>query len=239
MTGGHDGLGYYITRRLRELDVRVALFGRRRDRLADAAVAIGGATIPVVCDLCDPDAVRRAFAEVDERLGPVSILINNAAVFPIFKVGEATDDELQTAVGTNVLGVLYCMRSAIERMRAHGRGDIITLSSESVLRPFPYLATYAATKAAVETLSRGLKSELKPLGIRVGVLRSGHVDVPGRGGSRWDPERAKAFYEEAQAGGYLAEAGPGIPPETTADAVVQMLLQPDDAVIDLLELRGR
>ncbi len=237
VTGGHDGIGYYISEALACQGARVAILGRRRDRLAQAAERIGG-VVPVVCDITDPASVRAAFETVDERLGCADVLINNAAVFPIFKVGDATDEELATVVNTNVLGVLHCIREAIKRMGASGAGDIITLSSESVLRPFPYLAAYAATKAAVETLSRGLKSELRPLGIRVGVLRSGHVEVPERQRSNWDPERAQAFFQEAEAGGYLAEAGPGIAPQTTAQAVVNMLMQPRDASIDLLELRG-
>jgi NADP-dependent 3-hydroxy acid dehydrogenase YdfG len=239
VTGGHAGIGYYITQALVAAGVRVAILGRRAGRLEDAARQLGGNVEPVVCDISDADSVRQAFRAVDERLGSVDVLINNAAVFPIFKVGDATDEDLQTAVGTNVLGVLYCVREAIVRMRDRQGGDIITLSSESVRRPFPYLATYAATKAAVETLTRGLKNELRPHRIRVGVVRSGHVEVPEREGRAWDPERAQAFYQEAEAGGYLAEVGPGIAPQATANAIVNMLRQPDDAVIDLLELTGR
>lgn len=239
VTGGHDGIGYYISEALAASGMRVAILARRRDRLEQAAAQLGENVAPIVCDISDPDSVRRAFAAVDERFGALDVLINNAAVFPIFKIGDATDEELRTVVDTNLLGVLYCTRAAIERMRRRGGGDIVTLSSESVLRPFPYLAAYAATKAAVETLCRGLRNELRGTGIRVGVLRSGHVEVPGRDGSRWAPERAQAFFQEAQAGGYLAEAGPGIAPQATARAVLHMLTQPDDAVVDVLELRGR
>jgi NAD(P)-dependent dehydrogenase (short-subunit alcohol dehydrogenase family) len=239
VTGGHDGIGYYVSQALQTAGVRVAILGRRAERLEQAAGAIGGDVVPVVCDLRDPDSVRQAFSSVDERLGLPDVLINNAAAFPLFKVAEATDEELQTAVGTNVLGVLYCMREAIARMRKCGGGDIVSLSSESVRRPFPYLATYAATKAAVETLSRGLKQEVRGHGIRVSVLCSGHVEVPDRQARNWDPERARAFYQEAEAGGYMAEVGPGIAPEATANAVLSLLSQPDDAVIDLLELTGR
>jgi NAD(P)-dependent dehydrogenase (short-subunit alcohol dehydrogenase family) len=239
VTGGHDGIGYYITEALVAAGVRVAILGRRGGRLEEAAHRIGGDVLPIVCDISDPDNVRQAFGKVDEQLGVLDVLINNAALFPLFKVGEATDEELQTAVGTNVLGVLYCMRATIERMRKRGAGDIISLSSESVRRPFPYLATYAATKAAIETLTRGLKQEVRPHGIRVSVLRSGHVEVPDREARTWDPERARAFYQEAEAGGYMTEVGPGIAPQATANAVVNMLRQPDDAVIDLLELTGR
>jgi meso-butanediol dehydrogenase / (S,S)-butanediol dehydrogenase / diacetyl reductase len=239
VTGGHDGIGYYISQALLTAGARVAILGRRRERLEQAAAALGGDAAPFVCDIADPDSVRAAFAAVDQRFGALHALINNAAVFPIFKIGDATDEELRQVVDTNVLGVLYCTRAAIERMRATGGGDIVMLSSESVLRPFPYLSAYAATKAAVETLCRGLRSELRQHGIRVGVLRSGHVEVPGREGSRWDPERAQAFFEEAVAGGFMADAGPGIAPEATARAVLHMLTQPDDAVADLVELRGR
>ncbi|MFW6093319.1 MAG: SDR family oxidoreductase [Pseudomonadota bacterium] len=239
VTGGHAGIGYYVTRALVEQGVRVAILGRRETRLSEAARRLEGEVLPVTCDISDPESVRRAFAAVDDGFGSLDILINNAAVFPIFKVGDATDAELRDAVGTNVLGVLHCTREAIVRMRAAGGGDILSFSSESVHRPFPYLATYAATKSAVETLSRGLKNELRPFGIRVGVLRSGHVEVPDREASSWDPERAQAFFAEAQAGGYLAESGPGIRPETTAEAVVHMLTRPDEAVVDVLELRGR
>jgi meso-butanediol dehydrogenase / (S,S)-butanediol dehydrogenase / diacetyl reductase len=239
VTGGHAGIGYYITEALLAEGMQVAILGRRRDRLDAAARNLGGAAVPVVCDISDPDSVRAAFAEIDGRLGSVDVLINNAAVFPIFTIGDATDQELETVVRTNLLGVLYCTREAIVRMRKAGGGDILTISSESVQRPFPYLTAYAATKSAVETLSRGLKSELRPHGIRVGVLRSGFVAVPDREPSAWDPDRAAAFFEQAQAGGHLADSGPGIAPQTTARSIVHMLRQPDDAAIDLLELRGR
>jgi NAD(P)-dependent dehydrogenase (short-subunit alcohol dehydrogenase family) len=239
VTGGHDGIGFHITQALLGAGARVAILARRQERLEQAAELLGGDVAPIVCDIADPNSVRAAFAAVDERFGALHVLINNAAAFPIFKIGDATDEELRQVVDTNVMGVLHCVRAAVERMRATGGGDIISLSSESVLRPFPYLSAYAATKAAIETLCRGLRSELREHAIRVGVLRSGHVDVPGREGSRWDPERTQAFYREAVAGGFMADAGPGIAPEATARAVLHMLTQPDDTVVDLLELRGR
>ncbi len=239
VTGGHAGIGFFISRALVDAGARVAILGRRADRLEAAAGELGGGVEPVRCDIADPDSVREAFATLESRLGGLDALVNNAAVFPLFRITEATDAELRQAVDTNLLGVLHCIRAAVPLMRAAGGGDIVTISSESVLRPFPFLTAYAATKAAVETLSRGLKHELRADGIRVGVLRSGHVEVPNRDGSTWDPERAQAFFAEAEAGGFLAEAGPGIAPEATARAVLHMLTQPDDAVVDLLELRGR
>ena len=238
VTGGHSGVGYYITEALAAQGMRVAMFGRRRAVLDRAAEALGGAVQGIVCDIRDPGSVRSAFVEVDKSLGTPDTLINNAAVFDIYKVAEATDEELQATVETNLLGVLYCIREAVPRMQAVHRGDIVNVSSESVMHPFPFLSVYAASKAGLETLSRGLKNELRPMGIRIGVLRSGRVEVPDRETSNWDPERTRAFFEEAEAGGYMAFAGAGINPRTTASAVVNMLSRPPEASIDLIELRS-
>ena len=238
VTGGHSGVGFYISEALLAEGMRVAILGRRADVLEQAAADLGGDVLAISCDIRDPDSVRGAFARVDEGLGPVGALVNNAAVISIYRVADATDEELHETIETNLLGVLYCIREAAVRMRAAGTGHIISITSEAVLRPFPYLTGYSATKAAVESLSRGLKRELYAEGIRIGVLRSGRVSVPGRqGGSRWDPERAQAFFEEAYSGGFIEYEGDGIAPRATARSVVHMLKQPDNASIDVLELR--
>ncbi len=238
VTGGHDGVGYYIAEALLGEGMRVALLARREHVLQTAARELGGEVLPVVCDIRDPDSVRSAFRSVDEGLGSVSVLVNNAAIIAIFRIAEASDEELHATVETNLLGVMYCIREAAARMRTAGMGDIVNITSEAVLRPFPYLLGYSSTKAAVETMSRGLKRELAPLGIRVGVLRSGRVAVPDRQpGSRWDTERTEAFFKEAYAGGFIEHEGDGIDPRTTARSVVHMLQSPRNASIDVLELR--
>ena len=238
VTGGHDGVGRYIAEALLGEGMRVALLARREEVLWQTARELGGEVLPVVCDIRDPDSVRAAFKSVDAGLGSVSALVNNAAIIAIYRIAEASDDELRATVETNLLGVMYCIREAAARMRTAGSGDIVNISSEAVLRPFPYLLGYSSSKAAVETMSRGLKRELAPWGIRVGVLRSGRVSVPDRQpGSRWDPERAEAFFQEAYAGGFIEHEGDGIDPQTTAQSVVHMLRLPRNASIDVLELR--
>ena len=238
VTGGHDGVGYYIAEALLAEGMRVVLLARRKDVLQQAARNLGKDVLPVVCDIRDPDSVRAAFRSIDEGLGSVSVLVNNAAIIAIYRIAEASDEELHATVETNLLGVMYCIREAVARMRSAGVGDIVNITSEAVLRPFPYLLGYSSTKAAVETMSRGLKRELASLGIRVGVLRSGRVAVPDRQpGSRWDPERTEAFFKEAYAGGFIEHEGDGIDPRTTARSVVHMLRSPRNANIDVLELR--
>lgn len=240
VTGGHSGIGYYITEALVTAGMRVAMLGRREAVLQPAAEAIGEAVLPVVCDIRDPQSVRDAFGRVDEGLGPVSAMINNAAVFPFFKLDLATDDQLRAVVETNLLGVMYCSREAIRRMLDRGSGDIVTVSSEVVRHPWPYLSAYSATKAAVEMLSWGWKEEYRSDGIRVAVLRSGRVEVPreaGGVGSDLDPRVVEDFFAKTTAAGFQHADVPGIDPHTTAASVLHILRQPRDASIDLLELR--
>lgn len=240
VTGGHSGIGYYITQALIEAGMRVAMLGRREAVLQPAAETLGKAALPVVCDIRDPQSVRDAFGRIDTELGPVAAMINNAAVFPFFKLDVATDDQLQTAVETNLLGVLYCSREAINRMLENGGGDIITVSSEVVRHPWPYLSVYSATKAAVEMLSWGLKEEYRSEGIRVAVLRSGRVEVPreaGGVGADLDMAVVEDFFAKTTAAGFQHADVPGIDPHTTAASVLHILRQPGDASIDLLELR--
>ena len=99
------------------------------------------------------------------------------------------------------------------------------------------LALYAATKAAVETLSEGLRDELRSDGIRVGVLRSGSV-AGGTGGAAWSDRTRDAFYRKIVSTGHAAMSGAPASPESMACALVATLALPRDISIDLIEVRA-
>ena len=103
VTGGHSGVGFYISEALLAEGMRVAILGRRADVLEQAAADLGGDVLAISCDIRDPDSVRGAFARVDEGLGPVGALVNNAAVISIYRVADATDEELHETIETNLL----------------------------------------------------------------------------------------------------------------------------------------
>jgi len=117
------------------------------------------------------------------------------------------------------------------------QGQIVSISSESVEMPFPMLALYAATKAAVETLSEGLRAELRSDGIRVSVLRSGSVSG-GSGGLAWSEETRQAFFKKIVETGHAAMSGTPATPESMASALVAILALPRDVSVDLIELRA-
>ena len=162
---------------------------------------------------------------------------NNAALCLLHRIEEATDEDAQREVATNLLGPLWCARAAIPYMRTAGRGDIVNISSESVRLPFPYLTLYAATKAGLETFSEGLRSEVRGYGIRVTVLRSGNV-AGGEIARNWDDDHRAQFFETIQKTGHAAFAGQAISPETTARALINALSLPAEANVDMIEVRA-
>jgi short-subunit dehydrogenase len=128
------------------------------------------------------------------------------------------------------------MRSAIPHLR-RSRGHILSISSESVRLPFPYLSVYAATKGGLEVLSAAIRDEVRADGIRVTVLRSGSVSGS-TGGRDWDPEITQTFFATIQQTGHAAFTGDAATPESMAKALVSVLCLPEDVNVDFLEVRA-
>lgn len=236
VTGASRGLGGVFAEALAAAGARVAALARPSDAL-DAFAADHPETLTLACDVSRPAEVQRAFESVAATLGPPDILVNNAALCLLHRVEEMTDADAEREVATNLLGPLWCARAAIPHMRAAGRGDIVNISSESVRLPFPYLSLYAATKAGLETLSEGLRSELRDDGIRVTVLRSGSV-AGGEIARNWPEARRARFVETIQKSGHAAFAGAAISPQVTAQALINVLSLPPEANVDLIEVRA-
>jgi NAD(P)-dependent dehydrogenase (short-subunit alcohol dehydrogenase family) len=214
----------------------VAMLSRSAPSSVAAAGEIGAGAAAFPTDIADPAQVRRTFADVARRFGGVDVLINNAALGHLQSIEESEDLLLQEEVGTNFLGSVYCARAAIPLMRARGGGHIVNITSESTRMPYPFLSVYAATKAAVETLSVGLRTELHGENIRVSVLRSGRLTESGFN-RHWPEERRAQYRELVRRQGYYAQSGEPISPEIAAQAIVDLIRMPAVANVDLLELR--
>jgi meso-butanediol dehydrogenase/(S,S)-butanediol dehydrogenase/diacetyl reductase len=236
ITGASRGLGKRISEAFVEVGIRVAMISRNAATLERAAMEIGPTATAFPTDLADPSAVGATFAAIVRRLGGVDILVNNAALGHLQSIEESDDRLLQEEVGTNFLGPIYCMRSAIPLMRARGSGHIINITSESTRMPYPFLTVYAATKSAMETLSAGLRSELRGGNIRISVLRSGRLAESGFNRD-WPATRVERYREIVRTQGYYANSGEPISPQITAQAIVDLLRLPPEANVDLIELR--
>jgi meso-butanediol dehydrogenase / (S,S)-butanediol dehydrogenase / diacetyl reductase len=236
VTGASGGLGRRLCEAMVSAGMRVAMLSRNEPALRDLAVALGSSAEAHPADISDSKAVRKAFDAVKARHGGLDVLVNNAALGHLQPIEEAEDDLLQAEVGTNLLGPIYCMREAIPLMRARGGGDIVNVTSESVRAPYPFLTVYAATKSALETLSTGMRTELRGQGIRVSIFRSGRLAESGFKRT-WSEERLARYRELVQSLGFYANSGEAIAPALAAESIMMLLKLPRNANVDLIEMR--
>ena len=236
VTGASGGLGRRLCEAMVRAGMRVAMLSRDGDVLRKLEATMSPSAQAFATDISDVAAVRRAFAAITARYGGVDVLVNNAALGHLQSIEQAEDELLQAEIGTNLLGPIYCMREAIPLMRARGGGDIVNITSESVRAPYPFLTVYAATKSAVETLSAGMRTELRGQNIRVSVFRSGRLAESGfkRG---WPEERLARYRELVQSLGFYANSGEPISPALAAESIMALLTLPRSANVDLMELR--
>ncbi|PRX49173.1 NAD(P)-dependent dehydrogenase (short-subunit alcohol dehydrogenase family) [Prauserella shujinwangii] len=224
VTGASRGIGAAVARLAGRHGYRVCVNYLSSDEAAAAVVdditAAGGEALAVPADTGRGADVERLFATVDERLGPVTALVNNAGVlFGQCRVDEVDEDRLRELLATNVTGYFLCARQAVLRMstRYGGAGGAIVNVSSVAARlgsPGEYV-DYAASKGAVDTLTVGLSREVAAEGIRVNAVRPGfvHTDIHARGG---DPDRVER----------IAPTLPmrrGGTPEEVAEAVLWLL----------------
>ena len=236
VTGASGGLGRRLCEAMVLAGMHVAMLSRDGRALSDLAAAMGPSSEAHATDISDPVAVRRAFAAIATRHGGVDVLVNNAAVGHLQSIEQAEDELLQAEIGTNLLGPIYCMRAAIPLMRVRGGGDIVNITSESVRAPYPFLTVYAATKSALETLSTGMRTELRGENIRVSVFRSGRLAESSfkRG---WPEDRVARYRELVRSLGFYANSGEPIAPALAAESIMALLRLPRSANVDLMELR--
>ncbi|MEU1293384.1 glucose 1-dehydrogenase [Streptomyces sp. NPDC005840] len=224
VTGGSRGIGAAVCRRLAADGHDVAL-GYVRDEDAAEEVArevraAGARCVTVRVDTAEEADVERLFDVAEAELGPVTGLVNNAGVSgPLGRLADTDTDVLRRVVDVNLLGTLLCSRRAARLMTARGSGAIVNISSGAATLGSPgEYVHYAATKAAVDTLTLGLSKELGPDGVRVNAVAPGAVDTDMHA-AMGDPERAHRM-------------APGIPlrrpgqPEEIA-AAVAWLMSPD------------
>lgn len=240
LTGAGQGLGRAAAVAFSDHGARVAVLGRTRSKLEDTAKKMPGESLVLSVSLDDPDDVRKAFAAIGESWGGIDVLINNAAVYEIFKIEAATDKQIQDNINTNLAAPTYCIREAIPLLRANGGGHIVNVSTESVHHPIPYLTLYAGSKGGLEILTLGLKDELRPDNIRVTLLRLGGMNDPDKApGSQFDPKIAREFHEAFVASGRDKMVGTLMELSTVTGAMVNLLALPADSSIDVMELRSK
>lgn len=161
VTGAGRGLGRDLVRVLAAQGVSVAALGRTgADLEALAGEDHGTRVLPVQADVGDPDSLRAAFQRVDAELGPVDVLINNAAVYPLVDFLDESPESFAQALNINVSGVASCSKLALERMVPRALGRIVNLTSFAGKAPAHMSAAYSVSKGAVRILTEAMITDL-------------------------------------------------------------------------------
>ena len=182
VTGGARGIGAAIARAAAATGATVVVnYATSAEAAAELAGELGNGSIAVHADVADEAQVVAMFAAIDEALGRLDVLVNNAGIaggYGSLDVVSAT--MLAELFAVNVAGAFVCAREAAARMRTDrgGRGgSIINISSKAaVLGGSGEWVHYAATKAALDTMTTGIAKELAPFGVRVNTVRPGLID---------------------------------------------------------------
>jgi 3-oxoacyl-[acyl-carrier protein] reductase len=180
VTGGSRGIGGAITRRLTSDSASVAFTYLERVETAEALVAEvaeqGGTAIALRADSADPTAIVDAVEAAAERFGGLDILVNNAGTAVVGGLDELTAEDFDRQFALNVRAVFLAAQAAARVMRDNGR--IVTIGSITADRILGSGATlYAASKAALQGLTRGLAHDLGPRGITVNLVQPGPTDT--------------------------------------------------------------
>lgn len=177
VTGSSAGVGLALARGLGRAGARVILNGRQPDRVAGAARILrddGSSVFEMPFDVTDSKAVKTAIDQIENDIGPIDILINNAGMQrrgPLEDYPEEAWHELMT---TNVDSVFYVSQAVARKMIPRGRGKIINICSVQSELGRPSIAPYTATKGAVKMLTKGMAIDWGKHGLQVNGIGPGY-----------------------------------------------------------------
>jgi NAD(P)-dependent dehydrogenase (short-subunit alcohol dehydrogenase family) len=181
VTGGASGIGLGIARRLADDGAKVAIFDVDGDAAVESAgkLAAGGAqVIGIRVDVSDREQIDTAVADVRARLGPVTILVNNAGVAGYQKFLNITTETWDRFLALNLTGTFHCCQAVLPDMVEAGWGRIVNISSSSTHSGQPLMAHYVASKSGVVGLTKALALEFGPKGVTVNTIPPGFIDTP-------------------------------------------------------------
>ncbi len=178
ITGGARGMGAAHARRLAAEGAKVVIGDILEAEALALAQEIGAAALFVALDVASAESWASAIAAAEVAFGPLTILVNNAAIFTFGPLDELSEADYRRVVDVNQVGVFLGMKAAAASMKKAGGGAIVNISSTAGLFPFPQGSAYSSTKHAVTALTKVGAIDLGPHNIRVNSVHPGLVDTP-------------------------------------------------------------
>lgn len=183
VTGGGSGLGRGIALGLALCGARVAVVGRRPDRL-EAVVgeieSVGGVAVALTCDVRDAEAIARTVADATSALGSVDLLVNSAGATFTVASEELTPNGFRAVVETDAFGTFFMCQAVARRLLAAGTpGAMLNITSTSPITGNPGRLAGGVGKAGVDSMTKSLATEWGPRGIRLNSLAPGYTPTTG------------------------------------------------------------
>ena len=179
VTGSSRGIGAEIALTLAQAGAKLVVnYANNKpaaDKVCAAILDAGGECKAVQADVSDPVAVRKLFEAASEHFEQIDILVNNAGILLFKEIAEIQDDEFDLIVDVNFKSVFYTLREATTKLADHGR--VVIISSTVTRLMLPRYGAYAATKAAVEQLTRIFAREMGKRNITANIVSPGPVDT--------------------------------------------------------------
>ncbi|TDD22313.1 SDR family oxidoreductase [Kribbella turkmenica] len=226
VTGAGGSLGRAIARRLAADGYGVALLDLPGEGLSESEAVIksaGGPCAVLPVDLRDAAALRTAIGAAEDRLGPLQVLVNNAAIYPATPLLDIPVEEYDDVVAVNQRAYFVAAQTAARSMTPRGSGAIVNIASITWHGGWEKLASYVSTKGAAVALTRALARELGPAGIRVNAISPGAFPTKAET-IHENPEAYTAFVLDHQ-----AIKRRGVPAEIAS--VVSFLVGPDASFV--------
>ena len=181
VTGASQGLGKQFAELLCAKGARVALAARQVAKiisLKEELEAKGGIAYAVEMDVLDQQSISDCVEVVEQELGSIDVLVNNAGVAINKFFLDVTEEEYDSVLGTNLKGCFFCAQAVAKKMANRKRGSIINISSVLGTRPIGTLTTYCASKAGLNQLTATMALELARSGVRVNAIAPGYIETP-------------------------------------------------------------
>ncbi|MBA5245619.1 3-ketoacyl-ACP reductase [Marnyiella aurantia] len=173
ITGGGRGLGKAVATALANEGVNIGLTGRNEENLKTVAAelkALGVKATYAVFSVDDEAQVKEGIETLARELGGIDILVNNAGIGDFGKLNDMSTETWEQVIKTNLFGVYYAAKAVYPYMKEAGAGDIVNVASTAGLKGGPNMSAYAASKAAVISLSQSMMAEWRKENIRVITL---------------------------------------------------------------------